>query len=92
MTKVPKDEICPQCGGLYTINYWSSYEDVWITGDNGATWTQKTSSAPYGMRSRCGIVVSASDDIFLIGGAGNGSILGDVWKSTDDGVNWTQLV
>jgi PKD repeat protein len=66
--------------------------DVWISADDGATWTQQTSSAPWSGRMSHSSVVMPNGDIVLMGGwDGSGTPLkNDVWLSTDKGVTWTQ--
>ncbi|RPI38867.1 MAG: hypothetical protein EHM53_07710, partial [Methanoregulaceae archaeon] len=63
--------------------------DVWRSTDIGATWTQMTPSAGWGMRSGHSSVAMPDGSIVLMGGYGNG-FKNDVWRSTDNGATWTQ--
>jgi Kelch motif protein len=59
--------------------------DVWVSQD-GLTWTEVTSDAPWSPRENPGVVVFA-DELYLVGGQGRA----DVWRSSN-GRDWTQLV
>ncbi len=65
--------------------------DVWRSTDQGATWTQRTSSAPWAIRHRHAAVALSDGSLVLMGGyAWPGGIMNDVWRSTDQGATWTQ--
>ncbi len=52
----------------------------------GFTWTSRTTSAPWAVRSGHTSVVDAAGAIYVIGGESWNSYLQDVWVSTDGGV------
>ncbi len=55
----------------------------------GATWTSRTTSAPWAERQRHTTVIDAAGAIYVIGG--DGSIYyQDVWASTDGGADRTR--
>jgi len=83
------------------------YSDVWRSDDNGKTWTEILSSAPWSNRAGA-VVLDKDNEIYLLGGeygftcefddSGMPSnpaecppYLNDVWKSADNGANWTEL-
>ncbi len=51
----------------------------------GVTWTNRTTSAPWGDRTDHTSVVDAAGAIYVIGGSGGGTTYKDVWVSTDGG-------
>ena len=61
--------------------------DVWISTNHGVSWTRQTEHAEWSARSFHTSVVTAGDEIILMGGTWNN----DVWKSTDKGVTWTHM-
>ncbi|MCK9593324.1 MAG: PKD domain-containing protein, partial [Methanoregula sp.] len=64
--------------------------DVWLSTDDGATWTQMTASAGWTAR-RCHSSVAMPDgSIVLMGGIGI-DCTNDVWRSTDYGATWTEI-
>jgi hypothetical protein len=64
------------------------YGDVWKSSD-GKNWSQTASP---GFNGRYGSqVVSFNNQLFLIGGNSNGTLMNDVWSSPD-GVTWTQIL
>jgi N-acetylneuraminic acid mutarotase len=64
--------------------------DVWRSTDLGATWTQMTTAAEWGERSRHTSGVLSDGSIVLMGGSYGGR-RNDVWRSTDLGATWTQM-
>ena len=70
----------------------SYFTDVWNdSGSNGATWTEKTASAPWSAREGMGLVATSTGTLYMMGGKGSGGNLNDVWKSTDEGATWVLL-
>jgi PKD repeat protein len=70
--------------------------DVWISTDKGATWTQVMPSSVlgglWGPREYPSSVVLPDGSIVLMGGyVWEGDYLHDVWRSTDKGATWTQM-
>jgi PKD repeat protein len=66
------------------------FNDVWRSTDNGATWTQQISSAPWVARANPGAGVMPDGSILLMGGSS--SVYGrmnDIWQSTDQGATWS---
>ncbi len=55
----------------------------------GATWTSRTTTAPWAARDQHTSVIDAAGAIYVIGGA-NGYGLNDVWASTDGGADRTR--
>ncbi len=51
----------------------------------GATWTSRTTSAPWAARESHTSVVDAAGAIYVIGGYNGGTVYQDVWVSTDEG-------
>jgi hypothetical protein len=51
----------------------------------GATWTSRTTSAPWARRFGHTTVIDAAGAIYIIGGADGTDNLNDVWASTDGG-------
>lgn len=74
-------------GGLGNNMAWLG--DVWSTSD-GVSWTQATSTAPWGTRFGMGMVTDAGGTMYIIGGNPGPLATADVWSSTD-GANWTQV-
>lgn len=73
----------------------SEYNDIWVSEDDGFTWTEVTSAAPFEQRRDHRAVVF-NNKIIMTGGQGSAgfvyllgknSYLQDVW-ATDDGINW----
>jgi Kelch motif protein len=62
--------------------------DVWSS-SNGVTWTEVTSSAPWGGRTQFG-TVALNGQLWVMGGENNtGGYLNDVWSSSN-GVTWVE--
>lgn len=71
---------------------YTTYNDVWISSDEGITWTQQTASAGWVARGSHTTVVLPDGSIILYGGYNvDGDSLNDVWRSTDRGVTWIEL-
>jgi hypothetical protein len=71
-----------------------TYNDVWRSTDQGATWTQMTANAEWHSRYGHTSVVLPDGSIVLMGGyyyTGTNYTLNDVWRSTDMGATWTQM-
>jgi len=67
--------------------------DVWISTDQGATWTQQTAVAEWSARNFHTLVLLPDDSLLLMGGASSsGTLWNDVWRSTNQGANWTLMV
>lgn len=69
--------------------------DIWVSEDNGLSWSQVTENASFEQRQNFQAVVH-NGSLFITGGTGGDgyvtvqgkdSILNDVWKS-EDGINW----
>ncbi len=56
----------------------------------GATWTSRTTSAPWAARYTHTSVIDAAGAIYVIGGYGSGTRQQDVWASTDGGADRTR--
>lgn len=69
--------------------------DIWVSEDNGVTWTEVAEHASFEQRQDFQAVVH-NDSLFVAGGTGGDgyvtlqgkdSILNDIWR-TEDGINW----
>lgn len=58
--------------------------DVWMSCDNGNSWTEVCAQAPWPSRQGQATVV-VQDTVYVMGGFGGSERLNDVWKSTDCG-------
>ncbi len=56
----------------------------------GATWTSRTTSAPWAARDAHTSVIDAAGAIYVIGGYSGGGTYRDVWASTDGGADRTR--
>jgi hypothetical protein len=56
----------------------------------GATWTNRTTSAPWAARAGHTAVIDAAGAIYVIGGLGGVNFFRDVWVSTDGGADQTR--
>jgi len=66
--------------------------DVWLSTDGGATWTEQTGSAPWEARFAHKSVVLPDGSIILTGGVDSSlTEKNDVWRSTDKGETWERL-
>jgi PKD repeat protein len=67
--------------------------DVWLSTDKGATWTEKKPNDANGWSARYGhtSVVMPDANIVLMGGYDGSGYKNDVWLSTDKGATWTQV-
>lgn len=63
---------------------------VYLSADNGATWTAKNTTATFLARTgyRVGYIGTT---LYAIGGYDGTTIYHDVWSSTDNGATWTQV-
>ena len=65
--------------------------DVWISSDKGANWTQQTAAAGWAARTNLSCTVLSDDSIIIAGGLiGPSQLASDVWISSDKGVTWTR--
>ena len=66
--------------------------EVWISTDNGLTWTEQTATAPWGPRWEHTASVMTDGSIIITGGYSPSlpGALNDVWRSTDKGATWVQ--
>ena len=73
-------------GGAY-----SGEDDVWNSGDGGATWTQVTGAAGFSARAYQA-ALSFAGNLWVMGGAAGAgaTTVNDVWYSTNGGLAWTQ--
>ena len=69
--------------------------DVWISSDEGVTWTQQTAAASWPAREKFG-TANVGGIIYVAGGTGASGDLNDVWETTDLGAsigqNWFNTV
>ena len=66
--------------------------DVWLSTDQGATWSQMTASAEWSVRQSHASVTLPDGSIVVLGGHAAGTGAGqEVWRSTDQGATWSQL-
>jgi uncharacterized delta-60 repeat protein len=65
--------------------------DTWRSTDNGATWTQMTTSAGWSGRNGHTSVTMPDGSIVLMGGSANEGFKNDVWRSMDYGATWIQV-
>lgn len=68
--------------------------DVWLSIDEGETWTRQVANAPWAKRAGHAMVSLSNGHIIMFGGSNNYGGGGarwypDVWKSEDEGANWT---
>lgn len=82
---------CRTIDGKIILSGGNSANDVWMSDDDGLTWTLQTASAPWGGRSYHQMVATPSGAIILMGGENGSTYYGDVWKSLDSGITWTQM-
>jgi N-acetylneuraminic acid mutarotase len=68
-----------------------SYNDVWRSTDNGATWTEMTADAGWSGRNGLSVVATPDNSIVLMGGNDFNGDKSDIWRSTDDGATWTEM-
>jgi hypothetical protein len=73
--------------GVNPPNGWTN--DVWLSTDKGATWTQQTANAGWTPRYGQSSLAMPDGSIVMMGGF-DGSFKNDVWQSTDYGATWTQ--
>ena len=84
-------------GGLQYDGGYRYFNDVWLSKDEGVSWTRITASAPWSPRSMFQAVVLTNNDILIMGGYSyaydstsdpNNHIHNDIWISTNGGSNW----
>ena len=78
-------------GGYSTPDGSSLKDDVWLSPDDGATWTEMNTSAGWAPRYGQSSVVMPDGSIVLMGGYDGTTYYNDVWQSWDDGATWTEL-
>lgn len=84
---VMQDNSLVVAGGM--ISDETKKSDVWRSTNNGASWTEQTSSAEWDPRSEHTCIVAADGSLVLAAGMGDEDWFGDVWRSTNSGANWT---
>ena len=67
--------------------------DVWVSSDEGITWSRVTANAPWSTRWGHGGVVTSGGVLLVIGGthnepSANFVVCNDIWASFDGGVSW----
>lgn len=77
-------------GGNPTLTTGGQLNDVWMSTDGGATWSEQTAAAGWTPREHHACAVLSDDKIVLVGGYASG-FKNDVWYSSNYGVDWTQL-
>ena len=65
--------------------------DVWVSQDKGATWTQATPGAEWTPRDRHSVVAMPDGSIVLMGGGDLYGNKNDTWRSTDNGTTWIRM-
>ncbi len=84
-------------GGIVLVGGGTNYppihtwNDVWRSTDDGATWTEMTANGPWVPRSWGSTVLTSDGSIVLMGGSGGPGYLNDVWRSIDNGATWTEM-
>lgn len=63
-----------------------SFNDVWASDDNGASWRRITPSANWTPRFSAAVTVF-NNQMWILGGSNSGTALSDAWVS-DDGATW----
>jgi hypothetical protein len=89
---LPDGSIVLTGGGLNTLDDRFA-DDVWRSGDTGATWTEVTAHAGWTARTDHSSVAMPDGSVVLTGGfnrSDNGP-MNDVWRSEDGGRTWTLL-
>jgi PKD repeat protein len=88
---VLSDDSIIMLGGEYTSG--SNLNDVWMSTDKGATWTQRTSSAGWAGRQMFATVVLPDSSLLVFGGSTGGGTtrFNDTWRSIDKGATWVQV-
>eukprot|EP01084_Bolivina_argentea_P280504 479718_1 len=79
-------------GGCNMLNKpYIKYNDIWSSIDNGKTWTQIVSSAPWPARCFSSAIVLNNNSILIMGGYELNGYLNDVWRSDDNGSTWRMV-
>ena len=69
----------------------NSYNDVWLSTNNGATWMLQTGSPGSPARLDFSSVAMPDESIVLTGGWTTSIHTNDVWRSIDKGATWTEM-
>ena len=74
-------------GSLAVLN------DVWVSSDEGDTWSRRTAAAPWAARVGLSAVAFVGATVAVVGGATADlsephTLMNDVWLSTDAGATW----
>ena len=85
--------VLPNGNIIYAGGYGEDmYHDVWMSADEGASWTRLVEHASWPAREYLNLVSLSSGKLILHGGVGESyNKLNDTWESTDGGTTWTQL-
>jgi hypothetical protein len=75
------------CGGISSDSEYLS--DLWISRDQGTTWTRQTERCPWGSRKGMSVIRLEGGSILMAGGSSESRAFDDVWKSTDLGITWS---
>ena len=66
--------------------------DVWVSSDEGVTWSEENASAPWSARDAPACSVMPDNSIVLMGGENsNYHDLNDTWRTTDEGKTWVEV-
>ncbi len=96
MTTLPDGRIV-LAGGTDSSGSGTTFNDVWISSDGGASWQPQTGAAPWEARHGHALEALPDGRLLLLGGRfpqtfGNPGILfSDMWLSEDAGVTWTEV-
>jgi len=69
----------------------TNLNDIWMSADEGRTWTQVNQHAGWSGRRGFGSAVLQDGTIVVFGGyerAGIGGVMNDTWISKDEGISW----
>jgi hypothetical protein len=77
------------CGGVSAEAEYLS--DLWISKDQGVTWSRLCDRCPWGSRQGVCLVTLEDGSLLLAGGASESKAYDDVWRSTDEGLTWSCL-
>ena len=69
---------------------WALHADVWAS-TNGIDWVERTASAEFSARGGSSMTIGHDGTMYIIGGANETDIIGDVWRSFDDGATWFEV-
>jgi hypothetical protein len=66
--------------------------DVWLSADNGSTWTKKTASPEFNTKAGGGASTLSNNNVIVFGGANyDGDYVNDVWKTMNNGSSWYEI-